>query len=232
MSRFCLILKTHLMLSELPTLADIGRKESTMRNLMWLLPMLALTTATPAAQAQLRRSADPRFGGPFVPGIPGRGGPFAPRIPGMPGFVGAYDPLAGLPPSIRDMVAPNRGFPRARRFDPLHEFDPLAPIRVPGVGVNVGPGMPGAGFGPQVHPAGVPPSIEPARFDPKLIQNIPNLNYQSPFSLEVMQPKPPANQGVGPPPDWLRWEYAIGVVLIAAVAGVLREVFGRKLAGE
>jgi hypothetical protein len=59
---------------------------------------------------------------------------------------------------------------------------------------------------------------------------LPKMLPQSP--LKDFEAKPPAKAGGGGPPAWLRWEYAVGVLLVAALAGLLYGLFGRKASAE
>jgi hypothetical protein len=109
-----------------------------------------------------------------------------------------------------------------RPFDPLADMGPLAPFPMPGGGINVSPGAPGTRFDPGAQPFQGPPKI-----DPKLFVNMP-----PPSLLKHFEAKPPAPAGGGGPPAWLRWELAAGVLLVAALAGLLHGLFSRKTTAE
>ncbi len=152
-------------------------------------------------------------------GVSGGQGPFGLQ-PGTRGVPGMHDPHRGLPPAARkllDTARPGRTTV-GHRFGPLAGNDPLAPFRLSGGGNPVSPVSPGVRFGP-----GVPPIQGPPPIDPKLFVNLPPTSLLKDFEV-----KPPAPAGAGEPPAWLRWEYAVGVLLAAALAGVLHGRFGRK----
>jgi hypothetical protein len=99
-------------------------------------------------------------------------------------------------------------------------MDPSAPFRGP-VGDPV--------VQPHLQPGRLPPPQEFSKIeiDPKLFVNMPPS-----LPLKDFEGKLPAQAGGGGPPAWPRWEYAVGLLLVAALAGVLRGLFSRKTSAQ
>jgi hypothetical protein len=202
-----------------------------MKKLLTVAACLAVMAGVaPRACAQIGPGWGPpgvnpggRFGPPYGPrpgglnglrglGVSGGQGPFGWQ-PGAPGVPGPHDPFAGLPPAARKLLDP--GSPGYPTVGP--PFGPLA-----GGGSNGNPVGPGIQFGP-----GAPPLQGPPPIDPKLFVNMPPTSLLKDFEV-----KPPAKGGGGGPPTWLRWEYAVGVLLVAALAGLLHGLFSRRASAE
>ena len=196
-----------------------------MRKMMWLLPTISLWTVAPAAQAQFSPLYSPRPTRPYAPGIHGVRDPFGTPMPGIPGIPSAFDPfgLPGIPtarqpwmpPTAQDILRrPQFGDPMpGQRFDPWGNRDPLAHLRGPNpTGGNAS--NPNFRIDPAIPPVVVPP-LPPATIDPKLLDFLkPSLEFKH------NEAKAPAH-AAGPPPAWLRWEYALGVFLVALIGGLL-----------
>jgi hypothetical protein len=134
-----------------------------------------------------------------------------------------------MPPTVQDILNQTRpGHPMVGRpFDPLAGMDPLAPLPMPVGGINVNSMIPGARLDPVVQPGHLPPPQEFPKIDPKLFVNMPPSS-----ALKDFEAKLPAKAGGGGPPAWLRWEYAVGLLLVAALAGLLRGLFSRKASAQ
>jgi hypothetical protein len=67
------------------------------------------------------------------------------------------------------------------------------------------------------------PVIEMPKIDPKIFENV-----NAPVGLKGFEAKHLAKNGGGGPPPWLRWECAIGVLVAAALVGLLQALFRRN----
>lgn len=211
-----------------------------MRKRNWLLPLMMLSIATPAARTQFGPPYRPMPGRPNVPDIYGGRHPFGPRTSSIPGISGGYDPFSRtpfpvspfgpqtrMPPTVQDILNQHGvGNPiLGQRFNPFANFDPLDPqslIYGPSNGIRVNPAIQGVRIDPMV-PSSNPQSIQPLQFDPKVFE-LP----KSPSPLNTFEPKAPMKVGGGGPPAWLRWEYPVGVFLVAVISGLLHALLRRN----
>lgn len=215
-----------------------------MRKLMWLLPAMAL--GAPAVQAQFGRPYDPRPGGsylrgPDVPGVDARRNPFGLRTPAVPDMPGAYDPFARfrppvsqvgrplwMPPTLLDILN-QHGIEKSilgRHFDPFSHFDPLDPQSIiygPRNGLDRNLPIPGVRIDPMIPSANLPP-VQSFELVPKVFEP------PKPFSsLKNLEAKTDARPAGGRTPEWLCWEYAAGVFILAMVAGLLHALTRNKI---
>jgi hypothetical protein len=133
-----------------------------------------------------------------------------------------------MPPTVQDILNRTQaGHPiLGQPFDPLTNLDPCDPLTLiygPRNGLHMNPPIPGVHTDPIVPPANLSP-IAPVQFDPKVLE------LPRPLSgLKDFEAKPPANTECGGQPRWLRWEYAVGVFVLALAAGLLHALRRSKL---
>jgi hypothetical protein len=197
-----------------------------MRKLMWPLSALALWTATPAVQGQFVQRYDPRLSRPYVPGVLGGHDPSGLRtrvIPGMPGVSGMFGQphLPGFPGSpmglqpwmpyspqdiLNDALSGHSGLPG---YSGPRVYDPLAHQR----------GYPDLSINPLIQPGAPPLSLQGMPLTPRSFEQI-----HTSLGLKDFERKQPAQNGGTLPP----WPFAVGVFVLAFVAGLLHALFGRE----
>jgi hypothetical protein len=206
-----------------------------MRKSIALLLTLVLSATASDVRAQFGPPYHPLTGRPINRGVNNRGNIYGPRMPQGPGVPGPndrynplrpVDPSSNLPPwmspTIRELFNPTqRDFPFSEPgYDPLlgpGRYGPQGSTRGPGDLRIPNTGMPNVPLNPVIVPVR-PPSLGPQQIDPKLFQ-IPASSL-----LEPAKPSVPAEQGLGEAPQWLRWEYAVGLFVLALLAGLARSL--------